>query len=150
MHQSPLWLIVGTLLIASALCTYFVVMLYNIFRDIYGIEDNPLPSAIHLVRLLVALYLGLIYIFGVAFAGIYEFDRDAFSFSDVSNFSENVLGVFYLSAATMTSTGYGDIHPKSPAAMAAAIVEMLCGYFMTVLFFSAIAGLAFRNAERRR
>jgi hypothetical protein len=32
--------------------------------------------------------------------------------------------------------------------MAVAMVEMLSGYFMTVIFFSVIAGLAFKKAGR--
>ena len=51
----------------------------------------------------------------------------------------------YFSIVTMTTTGYGDISPRSGLAKFVVGVQILFGFLYTVLFFSIFAGLAGRG-----
>ena len=124
-------------------------VLFKMLRVLYSEENEHIarrPMA--LIGSLALLYASLIWFFGLVYRQIYYFDDTSFVFSDTPNFKDSFLSVYYFSVVTITSTGYGDIHPKTDAAMLAAMLEMLCGYFFTVLLFSAVAGLALR-ANRR-
>jgi hypothetical protein len=121
-------------------------LLFKTFRLLY--EGERAPKASLLVGNLAAAYGLLIFAFAGIYRVIFHFDPHSFFFSNVPKFDETAVTTFYFSIATITSTGYGDIHPQSDIAMAVAMVEMLCGYFMTVIFFSVIAGLAFKKAGR--
>jgi hypothetical protein len=49
----------------------------------------------------------------------------------------------------MTTTGYGDISPRSGWAKFAVSVQILFGFLYNVLFFSIFAGLAGRGRRSR-
>ncbi len=51
----------------------------------------------------------------------------------------------YFSVVTMTTTGFGDIVPKSGLAKLVVCVQILFGFLYNVLFFSIFAGLAGRK-----
>jgi hypothetical protein len=135
-----------TLLVMLGLLVEVGALLLKTFRLLY--EGEHAPKASLLVRYLAMSYGLLIFAFAGIYRVIFHFNRDSFSFSDVPKFDEADVTLVYFSITTITSTGYGDIHPKSEIAMAVAMVKMLCGYFMTVIFFSVIAGLAFKKAGR--
>jgi voltage-gated potassium channel Kch len=97
------------------------------------------------LRMLFGIYLSAIGTFAQCYLIILYFDHASFSFGDVPEFSASLMSATYFSVATITSTGYGDIHPKSEVAMAVVTAEMLIGYILTVVFFSTIAALAFRS-----
>jgi uncharacterized protein YjbI with pentapeptide repeats len=63
-------------------------------------------------------------LFALFFAGVYELvDID---YGD----SRSVLSPFYFSIVTLTTLGYGDVLPKSLAAQAVVVVQVLTGYGM--------------------
>jgi len=64
-----------------------------------------------------------------------------------NSFSEKLdLGsTVYFSVVTMTTTGYGDILPKSNWARLVVCVQIVFGFFYNILFFSIFAGLAGRK-----
>jgi voltage-gated potassium channel len=80
--------------------------------------------------------------FAQCYAIIFVFDQQAFS-EPLSN-----LDVIYFSVVTISSTGYGDIVPKSPMAKTFTCLEIIYGYFLTVIVFASFAGLAFRQRLR--
>jgi hypothetical protein len=122
-------------------------LVFKTFRLLY--EGERAPKARSLVGYLATSYGILIFAFAGIYRVIFYFDRESFFFSNnMPGFDNSEVALFYFSIATITSTGYGDIHPKSEIAMVVAMVEMLSGYFMTVIFFSVIAGLAFKKAGR--
>ena len=51
----------------------------------------------------------------------------------------------YFSIVTMTTTGYGDISPKSGLAKFLVSVQILFGFLYNVLFFSIFASFAGRK-----
>ena len=57
----------------------------------------------------------------------------------------NLGDALYFSIVTMTTTGYGDIAPKSGWAKFVVSVQIIFGFLYTVLFFSIFAGLAGRR-----
>jgi len=72
---------------------------------------------------------------------VYVVRRDPEAFSEVLRLGNAI----YFSVVTMTTTGYGDISPKSGAARFLVSVQILFGFFYNVLFFSIFAGLAGRR-----
>ena len=72
---------------------------------------------------------------------IWSARRDANAFS-----AELDLGdALYFSIVSMTTTGYGDISPKSGWAKFIVCLQILFGFLYNVLFFSIFAGLAGRK-----
>jgi Ion channel len=57
----------------------------------------------------------------------------------------NLGDALYFSIVTMTTTGYGDISPKSGWAKFAVSVQILFGFLYNVLFFSIFAGFVGRK-----
>jgi hypothetical protein len=54
------------------------------------------------------------------------------------------MDALYFSIVTITTTGFGDISPRSPLAKALVCTEILFGLAYAVLIFSVFAGLAGR------
>jgi hypothetical protein len=53
---------------------------------------------------------------------------------------ETVTDCLYFSVMTITTVGYGDIHPVTPKAKVVCMVEIVLGYLLLVLSIGAIAG----------
>jgi Ion channel len=135
------------LLVMLGLLVLVGVLLFRTFRLLY--EGERAPKASLLVGYLATAYGLLIFAFAGVYRVIFHYNRESFFFSNnMPAFDNSDVTLFYFSITTITTTGYGDIHPQSEIAMAVAMVEMLSGYFMTVIFFSVIAGLAFKKAGR--
>lgn len=120
-------------------------LIWRIFKTIKGIYGPD--SARYLQRTPVwQILLDVTAAYGLAafcFAVLYvHFGRqDANAFSadlDLGN-------ALYFSIVTMTTTGYGDIAPKSGWAKSVVCVQILFGFLYNVLFFSIFAGLAGRK-----
>jgi hypothetical protein len=72
---------------------------------------------------------------------VYLVRLDANAFSTKLNLGD----ALYFSTVSVTTTGYGDISPKSGLAKFVVCVQILFGVLYNVLFFSIFAGLAGRR-----
>jgi hypothetical protein len=90
----------------------------------------------------------------VAFAVIYQdldFNDPASFVCDGScDFQGRGVDGLYLSAVTITTTGFGDIHPHTRLAKTYVVIEVMFGYLYALFFFSTIAGRAFRSNVGRQ
>ena len=84
--------------------------------------------------LLAAFCFAVLYLYIVRLQGPGAFSADL-----------NLGEALYFSIVTMTTTGYGDISPKSGWAKFAVSIQIIFGFLYTVLFFSIFAGLAGRR-----
>jgi hypothetical protein len=132
----------------SAKTGVFVIWFYLIWRifvsirGIYGRENNLYLEYTPVWRILLdvsAAYAFAAFCFAVVYVYIARHVQGAFSESlDLGN-------ALYFSIVTMTTTGYGDIAPKSGWTKFVVSVEILFGVLYNVLFFSIFAGLAGRR-----
>jgi hypothetical protein len=127
----------------------FAIWLYLIWRiadaigGIYGPQSALYLESTPVWRILLdvtAAFLLAGFCFAVLYLTIVRLQGpDAFS-------AELHLGdALYFSIVTMTTTGYGDIVPRSGWAKFVVSVQIIFGFLYTVLFFSIFAGLAGRN-----
>ena len=128
----------------------FVVWLYligRIFRTIRGIYGSD--SATYLERTPIWwILLDVTAAYGLAtfcFSLLYVYlaRQDAGAFSADLNLGD----ALYFSVVTMTTTGYGDILPRSGLAKLMVSSQILFGFLYGVLFFSIFAGLAGRKRK---
>ena len=84
--------------------------------------------------LLAAFCFAVLYLYIVRIQGPGAFSADL-----------NLGEALYFSIVTMTTTGFGDISPKSGWAKFVVSVQILFGFLYSVLFFSIFAGLAGRR-----
>ena len=121
---------------------YLIWRLSSAIRGIYGSESSRYMehTAIWRILLDVVVAYGLAtFCFSVLYVYLVRLDSSAFS-------TELNLGnALYFSVVTMTTTGYGDISPKSGLAKAIVSVQILFGFLYNVLFFSIFAGFAGRR-----
>jgi hypothetical protein len=85
--------------------------------------------------MLAAFCFAVLYVYIVRLQGPGAFSADL-----------NLGEALYFSIVTMTTTGFGDISPKSGWAKLVVSVQILCGFLFSVLLFSIFAG----HAGRRR
>lgn len=81
---------------------------------------------------------------GIAWTGIYALitltDAQAFSIS-LSDQDPNVGStLIYYSFVTLTSLGYGDIHPTSEIARTASFLKAVTGIMFSAIFVAALVG----------
>jgi len=127
---------------AFAIWFYLIWRIFNTIKGIYGPESTHYLERTPIWRILIEVttaYLLAIFCFSVLY--VYLVRRDDAAFSEVLNLGDAV----YFSVVTMTTTGYGDISPKSGLARVLVCVQILFGFFYNVLFFSIFAGLAGRR-----
>lgn len=133
---------------AGAIATwlYLVWHIVNSIKGIYGQESTEHLERTPIWRILLEVttaYLLAIFCFSVLYVYIVRSDQAAFS--EVLNLGNAI----YFSVVTMTTTGYGDIAPKSGLARALVSIQVLFGFFYNILFFSIFAGLAGRRRQER-
>jgi hypothetical protein len=132
----------------SARTGVFVIWFYLIWRisisirGIYGRDSSQYLERTPVWRILLdvsAAYVLAAFCFSVVYVSIARHIPDAFS-ADLG------LGdALYFSIVTMSTTGYGDILPKSGWAKLVVCMQILFGILYNVLFFSIFAGLAGRR-----
>ncbi|PAY03851.1 MULTISPECIES: potassium channel family protein [Bradyrhizobium] len=125
-----------------AIWLYLAWRIAKTLQGIYGPDSVRYLEQTPVWRILLhvtAAYGLAAFCFAVIYALIVRRDADAFSAQ------LNLGNALYFSIVTMTSTGYGDIFPKSGWAKAAVCVQIIFGVLYNVLFFSIFAGLAGRR-----
>jgi hypothetical protein len=131
---------------AFAIWLYLLWQIFDAVRGIYGSDSAHYLERTPIWRILLdvaAAYAVAIVCFSVLY--VYVVRRDADAFSEALRLGD----AMYFSVVTMTTTGYGDISPRSGAARFLVSVQVLFGFFYNVLFFSIFAGLAGRRRESR-
>ena len=127
---------------AFAIWLYLIWSIFKTIKGIYGpqsasyLQSTPIWSILLEVTTAYAL---AILCFSVLY--VYLARRDEAAFSEVLKLGDAV----YFSVVTMTTTGYGDISPKSGLARTLVCVQILFGFLYNILFFSIFAGLAGRG-----
>jgi hypothetical protein len=121
---------------------FLIWRLFSTIRGIYGADSARYLERTPIWRILLnvmAAYGLAAFCFSVLYVYIVRRNADAFS-TDL-----NLGNALYFSIVTMTTTGYGDITPKSGWAKFAVSFQILFGFLYNVLFFSIFAGLAGRR-----
>jgi len=125
-----------------AIWVYLIWRIFGSIRGIYGPDSSQYLERTPLWRILVdvtAAYILAAFCFAVLY--VYLVRRDANAFSAELNLGN----ALYFSIVSMTTTGYGDISPKSGVAKFIVCIQILFGFLYNVLFFSIFAGLAGRK-----
>ena len=126
-----------------AIWFYLIWRIANAIQGIYGprsalyLEFTPVRRILLDVTaafLLAAFCFAALYLYIVRLQGPGAFSADL-----------NLGEALYFSIVTMTTTGYGDISPRSGLAKFVVSVQILFGVLYNVLFFSIFAGLAGRR-----
>lgn len=121
---------------------YLIWRMFGTIKIIYGSNSAGYLEHTAIWRILLnitAAYILAAFCFSVLYVYLARHDENAFS-------SHLDLGdALYFSIVTMTTTGYGDISPKSGSAKFLVCLQILFGFLYSVLFFSIFAGLAGRR-----
>jgi len=125
-----------------AIWFYLIGRILRTVRGIYGSDSarylERTPTWRILVDVTVAYCLAA-FCFSVLYVHLVRQDASAFSVE------LNLSDALYFSIVSMTTTGYGDILPKSGLARLVVCLQILFGFLYNVLFFSIFAGLAGRK-----
>ena len=147
-------LFVNNLVALTLLSGLLVFVCWRLAKEFYG-ADAITFKPLQLGLLLATLYVTVIVVFACVYVSIYGSDRTSFSFNDIEPFLppdgyhysvadalKALVTVVYFSTTVITSTGFGDIHPRGSLAMIVVTLEMWTGYFLTIVLFATMAGLA--------
>ena len=130
---------------AFAIWFYLISRIFRALKGIYGPQSINYLERTPIWRILsevMTAYALAIFCFSVLY--VYVVRRDETAFSEVLKLGDAV----YFSIVTMTTTGYGDISPKSGLARTLVCIQILFGFLYNILFFSIFAGLAGRTRPR--
>jgi hypothetical protein len=129
------------ILLWIVLLVQIVVHIFQLYGDDGYLQKN---SPFRVMGDLALLYVLAIYCFAIWFLSIHRgVEGGAFILSNGGEL--DFLKTIYFSAVTMSTTGYGDITPKTPYAIIAVTAEIIFGYLYTLLLFSTVGGLAGRR-----
>jgi hypothetical protein len=121
---------------------YLIWRIFGTIRGIYGPESVRYLEGTPIWRILLdvtAAYILAAFCFSVLYVYLVRQNANAFSAE------LNLANALYFSIVSMTTTGYGDIFPKSGWAKLVVCLQILFGFLYNVLFFSIFAGLAGRR-----
>jgi hypothetical protein len=125
-----------------AIWFYLIWRIFGTIRGIYGSDSARYLERMPIWKILLdvtAAYVLAAFCFSVLYVYLVRLDPNAFS-------AELNLGnALYFSIVSMTTTGYGDISPRSGPAKFIVCLQILFGFLYNVLFFSIFAGLAGRK-----
>lgn len=125
-----------------AIWFYLILRIFGTIKGIYGPESARYLEGTPIWRILLdvtAAYVLAAFCFSVLYVYLVRQDANAFSVE------LNLGNALYFSIVSMTTTGYGDISPKSGWAKFVVCLQILFGFLYNVLFFSIFAGLAGRR-----
>lgn len=126
-----------------AIWFYLTYRIADAIRGIYGPQSALYLEFTPVWRILLdvtAAFMLAAFCFAVLYLAIVRLQGPG-AFSADLNLGE----ALYFSIVTMTTTGYGDIVPRSGWAKFVVSVQIIFGFLYTVLFFSIFAGLAGRK-----
>lgn len=121
---------------------YLIWRIFSTIKAIYGPDSAGYLERTPIWRILLdvtAAYVLAAFCFSVIYVYLVRHDANAFSVE------LDLGGALYFSIVSMTTTGYGDISPKSGSARFVVCLQILFGFLYNVLFFSIFAGLAGRR-----
>lgn len=121
-------------------CLIILVLFFlvNIFR--YVLRRGEVNADKIFAGICVYLLIG--YAFTFSYALLDQFDPDSFAPRlDNSNYIIHGMQMRYLSFATLTTIGYGDVVPRSPFARTLAMLEALAGQIYLAVFIARLVGL---------
>jgi hypothetical protein len=125
-----------------AIWLYLISRIFGTIRGIYGSDSAHYLERTPVWRILLdimAAYILAAFCFSVLYVYLVRQDANAFSAElDLGN-------ALYFSIVTMTTTGYGDISPRSGLTKFLVCLQILFGVLYNILFFSIFAGLAGRR-----
>jgi len=113
------------LLAYSAIILLLYVRLISGFKEHMAYESNPFDF----VKIQFITFLNIVTYFGLIYFFLYKIDNESF------NLAIDVFDGIYFSLVTVSTLGYGEIHPISKATRAVAMFELLVGiwFFVTVI-----------------
>jgi hypothetical protein len=115
-----------------------IVLLLSVFR--------PGRVTVHRVLGAVAVYLLLALFFAEAFDIVDRFTDNAFIMgTQPTPYTAPSARLFYLSAITLTSVGFGDLAPVHPVARALVMLEAVLGQIYTTVILAWMVSLAVRG-----
>ncbi len=126
-----------------AIWAYLIWRIADAIRGIYGPRSALYLKFTPIWRILfdvTAAFMLAAFCFAVLYLYIIRLQGPG-AFSAELNLGE----ALYFSIVTMTTTGYGDIVPRTGWAKFVVGVQIIFGFLYTVLFFSIFAGLAGRR-----
>jgi len=111
------------------------------------------PINVHRIAGAVAVYLligflwgGLYLIIGLLFPGAFSFTHPPLS----GNIPDLQAKLVYFSFVTLTTIGYGDIHPVHPAAQNLAVLEGLVGQLFPAILIARLVSMEIEDRRGKR
>ena len=126
-----------------AIWFYLIWRISQAIRGIYGARSTQYLESTPLWRILLDVTGGFLlaaFCFSVLYPYIARVQGPGAFSADL-----NLTEALYFSIVTMTTTGYGDISPKSGWAKFVVSLQILFGFLYNVLFFSIFAGFVGRR-----
>lgn len=99
---------------------------------------RSVPMLVDRVLSVFMIYLSVASIFAAIYRYLSLWTENAFNQP-----LESTLDAFYFSVVTMTTLGYGDIHPLSPLAKVLVIVEVLSGVMLLAIMVGVAISVSF-------
>jgi len=105
------------------------------------------------ISMSISVYLLFGVTWGMLYAVIFEFHRDAFSFGGAplqASDPQHLFPVFvYFSLTTLSTVGFGDITPMTLQARYAAVAEAITGQFYLAILVSRLVGMQMNTSQTR-
>ncbi len=118
--------------------SYFVLNRFS--RLISKVKEIPL--LIERVLTIFSVYIGVAAIFSALFRYLSLWEENSFNIP-----IENALDAFYFSIVTMTTLGYGEIHPASSTAKVFVIIEVLIGIVLLAVMVGTAISATFHEVS---
>lgn len=125
--------VAGGLLVMATLVFICFVILRRISRHPVVTSDTVSASLV--------VYLALGVVWAQAYRLVVHFRPDSFTGLSGSGVVDVQRDLFYFSFVTLTTLGYGDISPVSPAARSLAITEAIVGQLYLVVLVAGLVGM---------